>query len=425
MDKDLVQQCLNYHGPTLLSQLRSEQHEHAGFKQLLGDLAKWPQYRKERNGDNLEIQQFIARKADLFFSLSWKSGPQENVESQESTQGHYAVMPPLEQFMVIANEEKRELFFRDIERGDVVIGKITSIRDFGFFLVLMSISSGILRDIATLEINALCPVRDVPSQSSHGDPLSYYHIGDLIQAAVKDIDRYHEKLTLSLHKSALPSHLSSVKLGVISVDDMPEYYRKSSEMSDVCGNAYEKTLQQSLAFSNPSYVEVLLSKLGLDESNPPSFIRALQRGNFCDQDYAPCLRKKQSSSWALKCVKIGVDYFKMGRHVDAMNEYNKALEIDAKNVEALVARGALYATKGSLNKAIQDFEVALENCPTHRNARKYLCQTLVERGGQLEEEDKLLNAESYYSKALNLDKTFTEADEALSKVHQRMQRETG
>lgn len=36
-----------------------------------------------------------------------------------------------------------------------------------------------------------------------------------------------------------------------------------------------------------------------------------------------------------------VDYFKVGRHVDAMNEYNKALEIDKENVEALVARGAL------------------------------------------------------------------------------------
>lgn len=33
-------------------------------------------------------------------------------------------------------------------------------------------------------------------------------------------------------------------------------------------------------------------------------------------------------------------------------------------------------------KAIDDFELALENCPTHRNAKKYLCQTLVERGGQ-------------------------------------------
>ncbi|XP_018119163.1 tetratricopeptide repeat protein 14 isoform X2 [Xenopus laevis] len=422
MEKDLVRQSLSQNGPSLLSLLRSEQHEHAGFKQLLEEVSKWPQYRKERNVENPEIQQFIARKADLLFATSWKSNSQERSEMQEEVQG-YVVMPPLEQFMEVPNAQKRELFFRDVERGDIVIGKITSIRDFGFFLELLCMGSGILRDIKDLKINALCPVRDVPPQSSHGNPLSYYQTGDLIQAAVKDIDRFHEKLTLSLHKSALPTHQSFVKLGVISTEDMPEYYRQSLALSDHV-NTYEKSVQQSLAFSNPSSVEILLSKLGIDESNPPSLIRGLQRENFSDQDYAPYLRKKQSSSWALKCVKQGVDYFKVGRHIDAMNEYNKALEIDDKNVEALVARGALYATKGSLNKAISDFEIALESCPNHRNARKYLCQTLVERGGQLEEEDKLLNAESHYNKALTVDKTFTEAEEALSKVHQRMQRGT-
>lgn len=40
-------------------------------------------------------------------------------------------------------------------------------------------------------------------------------------------------------------------------------------------------------------------------------------------------------------VRVGVDHFKSGRHVEAMNEYNKALNIDTNNVEALVARGAL------------------------------------------------------------------------------------
>lgn len=40
-------------------------------------------------------------------------------------------------------------------------------------------------------------------------------------------------------------------------------------------------------------------------------------------------------------MKAGVDYFKDGHHVEAMNEYNKALEFDPENVEALVARGAL------------------------------------------------------------------------------------
>lgn len=65
---------------------------------------------------------------------------------------HYAVMPPLEQFMEIPGMDRRELFFRDIERGDIVIGRISSIREFGFFMVLICLGSGIMRDISHLEI---------------------------------------------------------------------------------------------------------------------------------------------------------------------------------------------------------------------------------------------------------------------------------
>lgn len=61
-------------------------------------------------------------------------------------------MPPLEQFMEIPSMDQRELFFRDIERGDIVIGRISSIREFGFFMVLICLGSGIMRDIAHLEI---------------------------------------------------------------------------------------------------------------------------------------------------------------------------------------------------------------------------------------------------------------------------------
>lgn len=90
-------------------------------------------------------------------------------------------MPPLEQFMEIPSMDRRELFFRDIERGDIVIGRISSIREFGFFMVLICLGSGIMRDISHLEITALCPLRDVPSHSNHGDPLSYYQTGDIIR----------------------------------------------------------------------------------------------------------------------------------------------------------------------------------------------------------------------------------------------------
>ncbi|XP_025769620.1 tetratricopeptide repeat protein 14 [Puma concolor] len=431
MDRDLLRQSLNYHGPSLLSLLRSEQQDNPHFRSLLGSAAepaRGPppqqqlQGRKEKRVDNIEIQKFISKKADLLFALSWKSDAPATSEVNEDNEDGYAVMPPLEQFMEIPSMDRRELFFRDIERGDIVIGRISSIREFGFFMVLICLGSGIIRDISHLEITALCPLRDVPSHSNHGDPLSYYQTGDIIRAGIKDIDRYHEKLAVSLYSSSLPPHLSGIKLGVISSEELPLYYRKSVELNSNSLESYENVMQSSLGFANPGVVEFLLGKLGIDESNPPSLMRGLQSKNFSEDDFASALRKKQSASWALKCVKIGVDYFKVGRHVDAMNEYNKALEIDKQNVEALVARGALYATKGSLNKAIEDFELALENCPTHRNARKYLCQTLVERGGQLEEEEKFLNAESYYKKALALDETFKDAEDALQKLHRYMQK---
>ncbi|EPY81932.1 tetratricopeptide repeat protein 14 isoform 2 [Camelus ferus] len=406
MDRDLLRQSLNFHGPSLLSLLRSEQQDNSHFRSLLGSVAepaRGPpsqqqlQGRKEKRVDNIEIQKFISKKADLLFALSWKSDVPTASEVNEDSEDHYAVMPPLEQFMEIPSMDRRELFFRDIERGDIVIGRISSIREFGFFMVLICLGSGIMRDISHLEITALCPLRDVPSLSNHGDPLSYYQTGDIIRAGIKDIDRYHEKLAVSLYSSSLPPYLSGIKLGVISSEELPLYYRRSVELNSNSLESYENIMQSSLGFVNPGVVEFLLGKLGIDESNPPSLMRGLQS------------------------VKIGVDYFKVGRHVDAMNEYNKALEIDKQNVEALVARGALYATKGSLNKAIEDFELALENCPTHRNARKYLCQTLVERGGQLEEEEKFLNAESYYKKALALDETFKDAEDALQKLHKYMQ----
>ncbi|KAM9224521.1 tetratricopeptide repeat protein 14 isoform 3-T3 [Dugong dugon] len=431
MDRDLLRQSLNCHGPSLLSLLRNEQQDNPHFRSLLGSVAepaRGPppqlQGRKEKRVDDFEIQKFISKKADLLFALSWKSDAPAVSDVNEDSEDHYAVMPPLEQFMEIPSVDRRELFFRDIERGDIVIGRISSIREFGFFMVLICLGSGIMRHISHLEITALCPLRDVPSHSNHGDPLSYYQTGDVIRAGIKDIDRYHEKLAVSLYSSSLPPHLSGIKLGVISSEELPLYYRRSVELNSNSLESYENIMQSSLGFANPGVVEYLLGKLGIDESNPPSLMRGLQSKHFSEDDYASALRKKQSASWALKCVKIGVDYFKVGRHVDAMNEYNKALEIDQQNVEALVARGALYATKGSLNKAIEDFELALENCPTHRNARKYLCQTLVERGGQLEEEEKFLNAESYYKKALALDETFKDAEDALQKLHKYMQRKT-
>uniref|UniRef100_A0A671SVW7 S1 motif domain-containing protein n=1 Tax=Sinocyclocheilus anshuiensis TaxID=1608454 RepID=A0A671SVW7_9TELE len=420
MERDLLRQSVSYHGENLMLLLKCEQSENPDFKRVAADLSKTLNQRDKEEGSPV-LEQFIARKADLLFAPSWKTSTPADERQEESGEAH-AVMPPLEQFMEVCFEERRELFYRDVERGDVVIGRINSVRDFGLFITLLCTAGGLERDIEDLEIKALCPLRCVPSTGNHDDPLSYYQIGDLLRAGVKGIDRYHEKLTLSLYSSSLPPHLDKVKLGVISKEDLPLHYTRGEKVTADSSQTYEKLLESSLGLSNPLNVDYLLGKLGVSDTQTPSLMRGLQSKHFKEDDFATAIRKKQSVSWALKCVKVGVGHFKSRRYVEAMNEYNKALEIDTNNVEALVARGALYATKGSLMKAIDDFELALENCPTHRNAKKYLCQTLVERGGQLEEEEKLVTAEGLYKRAIVLDNTFQGAAEALEKLQLRIQK---
>uniref|UniRef100_A0A3Q2Y4V3 Tetratricopeptide repeat domain 14 n=1 Tax=Hippocampus comes TaxID=109280 RepID=A0A3Q2Y4V3_HIPCM len=344
MDRDLLRQCLTYHGESLFSTLKCEQTENPDFQAVVADLCKAP------NGEEQSsplVEQFIARKADILFSPSWKTAtPKEEEEPrQEEAAEAYAVMPPLELFMEVPFEERRTMLYRDLERGDIVVGRINNVREYGFFLTLICMAGGLNRDIEDLELSALCHIKEIPSAGSHDDPLSYYQIGDFIRG---------------------DKNLHSVDL-------------------------------------NANFGKWWTDQL------------------FAKEDFASVIRKKQSVSWALKCVKAGVGHFKQGRHVEAMNEYNKALDIDTNNVEALVARGALYANKGVILKAISDFELALETCPDHRNAKKYLCQTLVERGKQLEEQEKLVTAEGVYRRALSLDDANPEAQEALRKITETIQ----
>lgn len=51
-------------------------------------------------------------------------------------------------------------------------------------------------------------------------------------AAVKDIDRFQEKITVSLHQASLPPSLERVKLGVVVREELPVHYRS------VCGRPH-------------------------------------------------------------------------------------------------------------------------------------------------------------------------------------------
>lgn len=120
-----------------------------------------------------------------------------------------------------------------------------------------------------------------------------------------------------------------------------------------------------------------------------------------------------------RSVAEGIEYFKIGEHVEAFQCLNKALNIDPRNVEGLVARGALYANKGSFLKAVEDFEKALKLNAYHVNARKYMGETLVALGRSYEEDNRIQEAAKAYRDCLNIIPNHEQARLSLEVIQQR------
>lgn len=115
----------------------------------------------------------------------------------------------------------------------------------------------------------------------------------------------------------------------------------------------------------------------------------------------------------------GIEHFKNGQQVEAFQCLNKALNIDPRNVEGLVARGALYANRGSFLKGLKDFEKALMLNKYHVNARKYMGETLVALGRSYEEDNRIPDAIKAYTDCLNLLPQHEQALISLEALKQR------
>lgn len=87
------------------------------------------------------------------------------------------------------------------------------------------------------------------------------------------------------------------------------------------------------------------------------------------------LRKESKCVWSREAVLKGVQVAKMGDYRRARECYDQALELNARNVDALVARGAAFANQSRFQEAVNDFERALEIDPSHPNASDYLAAT--------------------------------------------------
>gem|GEM_PF-5885708 len=86
-------------------------------------------------------------------------------------------------------------------------------------------------------------------------------------------------------------------------------------------------------------------------------------------------------------VSLGHAYEAVLMPFNASDQYSKALEMDAKNIPALVGRGHVYAYAGILENATQDFLEAKELDPDHKYTEIYrqLCSILSTNDNYLTE----------------------------------------
>ncbi|XP_050308576.1 tetratricopeptide repeat protein 14 homolog isoform X2 [Anthonomus grandis grandis] len=414
LSNQLITKAINYHGQQLQKLWEGEHGDNDLARRNVKDLNYQVYGQRQKNlsfqdrGKRLKLQQFIVKKAGVIFSMQPSAFKTCDVPISEDL---YAIMPPFETY-INADRQKRLLFFTEsVKVGDLILGTIVSKQQSGMMLKVLCTAGndGIVKYAADINIKAFCPVANViPAVDKKGVSRSYM-MNDYVCCEVLEVIADTDKMVCGMkgttRKPGDPEH--HPPLGLISTDDFPLVYKKSLDHKN---ESFESVLEKSIGFNNPNNIQFLSGQMGIDDHF--TLIEAL-RGRFPESEYANELRQIQASKWAYRNVADGIDHFKAGKHVEAFQCLNKALHIDPRNVEGLVARGALYANSGNFQKAIEDFETALKLNPSHANARKYMGETLVALGRSYEEENKIEEARKAYQSCLTIIPYHEEAKNSL------------
>ncbi|VDN99199.1 unnamed protein product [Rodentolepis nana] len=338
--------------------------------------------------------------------------PNNPVWPDEDAAAFCALTPPLETFMVVPDETRKEQFYRTAQQDDMLIGSVTAIQDSGLVITILAYDQGPRRDFDGLRVTGFCPIRQLPKFATHGNPLDAFQIGDKVRAFILDV-HHSGRLILSMNDKALNINLyGNIQLGIISDDDLPLHYRK---LQNLDGKSFETCLLGNPQFKNPDGLRVLCARFDIPRSSACSLLFSNAKISLPKQEMACELRRVQLYNMSMRHVAQGVKYFKDNRNTEALQCYNFAIEVESTNADAYVARGALYASIGSYAKAIDDLEKSLSLQPNHANAKNYLGQTLLAYTIEITSTDPT-RAEAMLQRALELDPTNLEAREALRQL---------
>uniref|UniRef100_A0A182NBJ4 TPR_REGION domain-containing protein n=1 Tax=Anopheles dirus TaxID=7168 RepID=A0A182NBJ4_9DIPT len=413
LDRALIQQTLGYHGKPLQKIWESEGQPNELLRLGLDNNVDFAIYTARQRyfsfqdrTKRLKLHQFMARKAGALFQFARSA---KAPEMDYKYRSHFAV-PPLEAFLDTEECGSTAHLLQTVQTGDVVYG----------IVVMHKLFSGVLFRPVLIVGNVTSYVRNksvkgmianellVTIETQPNTPRNFF-ANEMICCEVIDIAPDSRRLVCSMKRTPKSRSPESIVYGVLRKDDFPEVYKLAARRK---GQEYEQYLESSPSFNDPKYIEQLYESVGLDGGEYYTNMSSL-KGRYPSQEYAAELRNSQNSKWAFRSVAEGIEHFKVGRHAEAFQCLNKALSMDPRNVEGLVARGALYANSGSFKKAVEDFETALKLNPAHANARKYMGETLVALGRSYEDENRFEEARKAYQDCLNIIPHHEEAQNSL------------
>ncbi|GFS17111.1 tetratricopeptide repeat protein 14 [Elysia marginata] len=245
---------------------------------------------------------------------------------------------------------------------------------------------------------------DIPSYSRREEFWKSLRVNDCVTGVVTSIIDQGLRLALLCIDKGVSRDIDDLNIPAFCpVKELPKLYAKESAL-----DAFQKRdIVRGIVLSVVEETERIIISLKA-ESVPDE--KTYPRIGLITEDDFPVHYS----------VVQGVEMFKKGDYIEAMQHLNRALQVDAENVEALVARGALYANKENFPSAIRDFEEALSYNPKHSNARNYLIETLLTVGRMCEERRDLEKAAEHYESVLKLDENHSEATELLRGCRQLM-----
>jgi len=401
LDQDLLNTALQYHGPKLQEVLGSNVLDVGIFTGL--PTLSFPAYANGHNTtSDLDIEKqsklhkFIVNHSKAFFSVDLLAH-NKHKQCEDFETNSFTVMPPYEVFGYINKETKLKHFLNELSEGEIIITSISSKTISGLILKVLCTYTEPIRCVSDINVRGFCPA-SIPGLS----------IGDNLCCEVLEVAPESCKLVCGIKGVKCHKKYKDL-LGLFNMENCPQTFKLFHAGKN--NESYDSMLRNSTGFKNPSNICNLELITGLSDDRY-SILPALS-GNFPEKEIALELRKVQSAQWAIQSVSDGIKYFKAAQHSEAFLCLNKALTIDSLNVEAYVARGALYANLSRFQKAIEDLKTALKINSKHVNGRKYLGETLMGYARTLESQNKLEEALQYYEECLQV---IPDHDEAKASI---------